>query len=104
MKKRFKYIGGHMFALRDVEFGIHSEETCDYIATLVCDGTPIGRVSNDGHGGATSFYAFDKKTADIARQVRDDVSEVVWLTCMDGTKIYYDLGTAADEVLALMYS
>ena len=103
MKKNYKMkLAGHTFALAKVRFGIHSEETCDFIADLICDNITIGRVSNEGHGGATDFYAYSDRVAE-ATAALDDVRKEIWLTCADGTVLYHDLGTVADEVLYKMY-
>lgn len=104
MKKNYKMkMAGHEFDLAYVRFGIHSEETCDYMAVLVCDGQYIGEVENDGHGGATFFRAFNE-FVEVAREVEAEVRKVVWLVCKDGTKIFHDFGTVADEILYAKYA
>lgn len=103
-KKNFKgmKIAGHTFTLTSVRFGLHTDETCDYQAALVCDGIPIGVVSNTGQGGATDFAAF-REHYDFTLGVLDEVRKEVWITCKDGTVLYHDFGTVADDVLYEMY-
>lgn len=92
---------GHTFRLRDIRFGLHSEETCDFKATLVCDGQPIGIVENLGQGGPTDFHALEgtdiQKTSDILAEVR----KIIWIRCMNGPVMYHDFGTIADKLLML---
>jgi len=95
MKNEFK-LAGYTFTLKKVRYGIHSEETVDFMAELYCDGRRIATVENDGHGGAT-FARYDSENFAFAKEVEAAVGEEVWLTCYDGTKMYYDLGTVADE-------
>lgn len=97
MKNEFK-LAGHTFTLKNIRYGIHSEETPDYMATLYCDGKPIALVENDGHGGSTTAH-WNPDHIDFAREVEMAVRKEVWLTCHDGHQIYYTLGEVADEVL-----
>mgnify|MGYP006967378765 CR=1 FL=1 len=99
MKNEIK-LAGHTFTLKHIQYGIHSEETVDYMADLYCDGKLIASVENDGHGGC-STARWNHKNLDFAREVELAVRKEVWLTCQDGTQIYYTLGEVADEVLEL---
>ena len=90
-------IGGHTFTLKHIKYGIHSEETTDYMAELFCDGKRIAFVENDGHGGQAVAH-WDRENIDFAREMEMAVRKEVWLTCEDGTKIYYNLGQLADEL------
>ena len=99
MKNEIK-LAGHTFALKHIQYGIHSEETVDYMADLYCDGKLIASVENDGHGGCSTAH-WNHKNLDFAREVELAVRKEVWLTCQDGTQIYYTLGEVADEVLQL---
>lgn len=93
-------VAGHVFHLEEIQKGIHSEETPDYIASLYCDNKRMGTVENDGHGGMTFFHT--SRFADLkwVQEIKDAVEKVVWLTARDGTKIYYHLGDIADQILA----
>ena len=99
MKNEIK-LAGHTFTLKHIQYGIHSEETVDYMADLYCDGKLIASVENDGHGGCSTAH-WNHKNLDFAREVELAVRKEVWLTCQDGTQIYYTLGEVADEVLQL---
>lgn len=99
MRQAIFKVGGHTFGLSRVRFGIHSEETIDFMADLFCDGKPIACVSNDGHGGATSCYPHPDADMEYYRAIRDEVGKYVWLVCRDGTTFFHDLGTVADECL-----
>ena len=97
MKNEFK-LAGHTFTLKHIQYGIHSEETVDFMADLYCDGKLIAFVENDGHGGSTNAQ-WNPDHIDFAREMELAVRKEVWLTCQDGTQIYYTLGEVADEVL-----
>jgi hypothetical protein len=99
MKNEIK-LAGHTFTLKHIQHGIHSEETVDYMADLYCDGKLIASVENDGHGGCSTAH-WNYKNIEFAREVELAVRKEVWLTCQDGTQIYYTLGEVADEVLEL---
>lgn len=99
MKNEIK-LAGHTFTLKHIQYGIHSEETVDYMADLYCDGKLIAYVENDGHGGCSTAH-WNHDNLDFAREVELAVRKEVWLTCQDGTQIYYTLGEVADEVLEL---
>jgi hypothetical protein len=99
MKNEIK-LAGHTFTLKHIQYGIHSEETVDYMADLYCDGKLIASVENDGHGGCSTAH-WNYKNIEFAREVELAVRKEVWLTCQDGTQIYYTLGEVADEVLEL---
>lgn len=94
-------VAGHNFRLKNIQFGLHSEETCDFKATLVCDGQPIGVVENIGQGGPTDFHALEgtdiRKTSDILAEIR----KIIWNRCMYGPVMYHDFGTIADKLLML---
>lgn len=92
---------GHTFSLKDVQFGIHSEETCDYIADLYADGKYIGQASNDGHGGMTFMNGFPEDRT-FSEKVRQDVEAQTRFVCDDGTRVHWYLGDVADQVLILM--
>lgn len=94
-------VAGHNFRLKDIQFGLHSEETYDFTATLVCNEEVIGTVENEGHGGATDFYP--AAGADIAkiRQILDAVRKSIRIRCMNGSVMYHDFGTIADKLLIL---
>lgn len=98
MKNEIK-LAGHTFTLKNIHYGLHSEETVDFMADLYCDGKLIAYVENDGHGGATSANWHGDR--ELARTVELEVRKITWLTCQDGTEIPYTLGTIADEVLEL---
>ena len=97
MKNEFK-LAGHTFTLKHIQYGIHSEETVDFMADLYCDGKLIAFVENDGHGGSTNAQ-WNPDHIDFAREMELAVRKEVWLTCQDGHQIYYTLGEVADEVL-----
>jgi hypothetical protein len=99
MKNEIK-LAGHTFTLKHIQYGIHSEETVDYMADLYCDGKLIAYVENDGHGGCSTAH-WNHDNLDFAREVELAVRKEVWITCQDGTQIYYTLGEVADEVLEL---
>lgn len=99
MKNEIK-LAGHTFTLKHIQYGIHSEETVDYMADLYCDGKLIAYVENDGHGGCSTAH-WNHDNLDFAREVELAVRKEVWITCQDGTQIYYTLGEVADEVLQL---
>lgn len=99
MKNEIK-LAGHTFTLKHIQYGIHSEETVDYMADLYCDGKLIAYVENDGHGGCSTAH-WNHDNLDFVREVELAVRKEVWLTCQDGTQIYYTLGEVADEVLEL---
>lgn len=94
-------VAGHNFRLKDIQFGLHSEETCDFTATLVCDGEVIGTVENEGHGGPTDFCAAAGTDTAKIRQILDAVRKSVWIRCMNGSIMYHDFGTIADKLLML---
>lgn len=91
-------LAGHTFHLEEVQEGIHSEETADYVASLYCDGIRIGTVENDGHGGMTTFHASTFADKDYVLTVKSQVEAITRLTCSDGTKIHWYLGDIADEI------
>ena len=97
MKNEFK-LAGYTFTLKNIRYGIHSEETVDYMANLYCNGKLIAFVENDGHGGC-STARWNPDHIDFAREVEMAVRKEVWLTCQDGHQVYYTLGEVADEVL-----
>lgn len=97
MKNEFK-LAGYTFTLKNIRYGIHSEETPDFMANLYCNGKLIAFVENDGHGGSTNAR-WNPDHIDFAREVEMAVRKEVWLTCQDGHQIYYTLGEVADEVL-----
>ena len=97
MKNEFK-LAGYTFTLKNIRYGIHSEETPDFMANLYCNGKLIAFVENDGHGGSTNAQ-WNPDHIDFAREVEMAVRKEVWLTCQDGHQIYYTLGEVADEVL-----
>ena len=100
-KRNAYYIAGHEFTLKNIRYGIHSEETIDFIADLYCDGTLLANVSNEGHGGCTFYYitAEDRQWGEAIASV---VSKEIWLTCRTGDVIYHNLGTIADELLEII--
>lgn len=95
-------LAGHTFSLKDVQYGIHSEETCDYIADIYADDKHIGEASNDGHGGMTFVRGCPQENIKFAEQVRKDVEAQTRFVCNDGTKIHWYLGNVADMILILM--
>ena len=97
MAKNFK-LAGRTFTLKNVRFGIHSEETADFTANLYCDGKRIAFVSNNGQGGATNVY-YAPENRDSAREAEEAVRKEIWLTCNNGTVINHSLSTVADECL-----
>lgn len=94
-------LAGYKFTLKNIQYGIHSEETVDYMADLYCNGKLIAYVENDGHGGCT-MARWNHDNLELVRQVEQDVRKVVWLTCKDGTELYYTLGQVADDILELI--
>ena len=94
-------LAGYKFTLKNIQYGIHSEETVDYMADLYCNGKLIATVENDGHGGC-SMARWNHDNLELVRQVEQDVRKVVWLTCKDGTELYYTLGQVADDILELI--
>lgn len=94
-------LAGHTFRLRDIRFGLHSKETCDFKATLVCDGQRIGVVENLGQGGPTDFHALEgtdiRKTSDILADIR----KTIWIRSFNGATINHDFGTVTDDLLIL---
>jgi len=92
-------IAGHRFHLEEIQKGIHSEETADYIASLYCDNQRLGTVENDGHGGMTFFHASTFADRDWVENIRKEIEKEILLTCQDGTIIYYHLGDIADQIL-----
>lgn len=92
---------GHTFSLKDIQFGIHSEETCDYIADLYADGKYIGQASNDGHGGMTFMNGFPEDRT-FSEKVREDVEAQTRWVFDDGRKVHWYLGDVADQILILM--
>ena len=101
MNKNTFTIAGHSFTLKHIQYGIHSEETVDFIAELFCDGKFLCDCENDGHGGAT-FTWCRPESKDKYFQVLEEVGKEVWITCNDGTKLYHNLGTVADELLSII--
>ena len=101
MKKNTISLAGHDFTLKHIQYGIHSEETVDFIADLFCDGKFLCSCENDGHGGMT-FTHCTPETRDEYFKVLDEVGKAVWITCDNGTKLYHNLGTIADELLSLI--
>ena len=99
MRQAIYKLGGHTFGLSRIRYGIHSEETIDFMADLHYDGKVIAKVSNDGHGAATDYYPYPGVDMDVFRKVAEDVRRFVWIECKDGTKFYHNLGTIADECL-----
>lgn len=93
-------LAGYKFTLKHIQYGIHSDETVDYMADLYCNGKLIATVENDGHGGC-SMARWNHENLELVRQVEQDVRKVVWLTCKDGTELYYTLGQVADDILEL---
>lgn len=100
MKNTFT-LAGMTFRLKNVRYGIHSEETPDYMADLYCGKDLIARVSNDGHGGSTRAH-WNSDKMELAMEINEKVRKEVWFTCEDGTKLYYSLGTVADEILYII--
>ena len=94
-------LAGYKFTLKNIQYGIHSEETVDYMADLYCNGKLIATVENDGHGGC-SMARWNHDNLELVRQVEQDIRKVVWLTCKDGTELYYTLGQVADDILELI--
>lgn len=94
-------LAGHEFTLKNIQYGLHSEETVDFMADLYCDGKFLCSCENDGHGGAT-FTHCTPETREQYYKVLDEVGKEVWITCMTGDILYHNLGTVADEVLALI--
>lgn len=101
MKKNTFSLAGHKFTLKNIQYGIHSDETVDYMAELYCDGKRLCSCENDGRGGST-FTRRYPETSDEYFKVLEDVGKEVWLHCLTGDVIYYNLGIVADEVLALV--
>ena len=100
MKTTFNLVG-HKFTLKNIQYGIHSEETPDFMADLYCDGKFLCYCENDGHGGAT-FTHCTPETRDRYFEIMEEVAKKIWLTCRTGDVIYYSLGTVADEILLLV--
>ena len=94
-------LAGMTFSLKKVRYGIHSDETPDYMADLYCGKDLIAHVSNDGHGGCT-FAHWNPDKVELAKQIEARVRKEVWITCENGSKIYHDLGTVADEILEII--
>lgn len=92
---------GHTFSLKDVQFGIHSEETCDFVADLYADGMFIGQAANHGHGGMTLVNGFPGEKT-FSEKVRKDVEAQTRYVCNNGTKVHWYLGDVADMILILM--
>lgn len=99
MRQAIFKLGGHTFGLSRIRYGIHSEETVDFMADLHYDGRVIACVSNDGHGGATDYYPYPGVDIALYRSVAEEVRKHVWIECLDGRKLYHNLGTIADECL-----
>ena len=96
----------HTFHLENIKYGIHSEETCDFMADLFCDGKLIGTVENDGHGGSTRFelrpdIIKSAQTTEHIHKIAAKLRKVTWLRCKDGTRIPFDFGHVADLLLVL---
>lgn len=98
MKKNTFCLSGHKFNLKNIQYGIHTEETVDFIADLYCDGKFLCTCENDGHGGATFTHCIPE-TRDKYFEVLEEVGKEIWLTCLTGDIICYDLGTIADLLI-----
>ena len=101
MGKNTFTLAGYKFTLKNIQYGIHSEETVDFMANLFCDGKLLAEVSNDGHGGST-FAWITAEDHEWGARVASDISKEIWLKCQTGDIIYHDLGTVADETLMLV--
>ena len=102
MNKNTFSLAGHKFTLKNIQTcDFMSDETVCFQADLYCDGKFLCTCENDGHGGAT-FTHCTPETRDRYFAVLEEVGKEIWLKCNNGHLIYYDLGTVADEVLALI--
>lgn len=98
--KKSLSIAGHQWRLIDVRFGPHSDETCDYVGVLTCDGEPIATASNTGQGGNTSCMRDKDFNPDRYNTLVNEVRKVVWLITKWKHTLYYDLDIIADECLS----
>lgn len=98
MNKVFE-LAGHKFTLKKVQIcDFMSEETTAFTAEMYCDGKFLCHCDNEGHGGATRTYC-TPETKDRYYDIMTEVGRQVWMRCMDGTVLYHNLGTVADETL-----
>ena len=102
MKKNALRLANHTFELKNIQTcDFMSEETVCFQADLYCDGKFLCYCQNEGHGGPT-FTNCTPETKDRYYDIYAEVGNVVWIKCLDGHILYHNLGTVADEVLALI--
>lgn len=98
-------IGGHIYSLSNVQIGIHSDETPDFIADLLLDGKPIGKAENNGHGGMTDFY-FDvpKERIEELSGIERGLTAFTRVTYGGKDFKYHGFGEVAEELLFKNFS
>ena len=100
MKKNTLRLANHTFELKNIKTcDFMSEETVCFQGDLYCDNKFLCTCENDGHGGCT-FTHCTPETRDQYYAVLEKVGNEPWIKCLDGTILYHDFGTIADELLA----